>query len=126
MPCSDWVIRPFQYRERLAPSDRAGADGALEALFFEPSAIDWLDQAASITWEIAALAAALALWRDYGWRVSVPLAAAGWALSKSHFPPYGVVAGFALGIAVSQYLIHMRRGTPDNEVNDVAVPTSQR
>ena len=98
-----------QYRQGLAPSDRAGADGALEALFFEPSAIDWLDQAASITWEIAALAAALALWRTYGWRVSVPLAAAGWVLSKSHFPPDGIVAGFALGIAVWQYLILERR-----------------
>ena len=48
-----------QYRAGLAPSDRAGADGALVALFFESSAIDWLDQAASLTWEIAALAAAL-------------------------------------------------------------------
>ena len=96
-------------REGLPPSDRAGADGALEALFFEPSAIDWLDQSASITWEIAALAAALALWRDYGWRVSVPLAAAGWILSKGHFPPYGVLAGFALGLAVWQYLTRTAR-----------------
>ena len=102
-----------RYRQGLAPADRAGADGALEALFFEPSAIDWLDQAASITWEIAALAAALALWRDYGWRVSVPLAAAGWTLSKGHFPPYGIVAGVALGVAVWQYLILERRhGAP--------------
>ena len=95
----------IQYREGLPVSDRAGADGALEALFFEASVIDWLDQSASITWEIAALAAALALWRDYGWRVSLPLAAAGWVLSKSHFPPYGMVAGLALGAAVWQYLI---------------------
>ena len=94
-----------RYREGLPPPERAGADGALEALFFQPSAIDWLDQAASITWEIAALSAALALWRNYGWRVSIPLAAAGWVLSKSHFPPYGIVAGIALGIAVWQYLI---------------------
>ena len=95
----------IQYREGLPAPDRAGADGALQALFFEASAIDWLDQSASITWEIAALAAALALWRDYGWRVSVPLAAAGWVLGKGHFPPYGVLAGLALGIAVWQYLI---------------------
>ena len=95
----------IHYRQGLAPSDRAGTDGAFEALFFEPSAIDWLDQGASIAWEIGALSAALALWRDYGWRVSVPLAAAGWVLTKSHFPPYGVIAGLALGIAVWQYLI---------------------
>ena len=98
-----------RYREQLPPPERAGADGALEALFFQPSAIDWLDQAASISWEIAALSAALALWRDYGWRVSMPLAAAGWVLSKSHFPPFGVVAGIALGIAVWQYLLLGRR-----------------
>ena len=105
----------IHYREGLAPSDRAGADGALAALFFEPSAIDWLDQGASITWEISALAAALALWRDFGWRVSVPLAAAGWVLTKSHFPPYGVIAGLALGIAVWQYLT-LERSVGDRTV----------
>jgi hypothetical protein len=94
-----------RYREGLPPGERAGADGAFEALFFEPSAIDWLDQGASLAWEIGALAAALALWRDYGWRVSAPLAAAGWILSKSHFPPYGAMAGLALGVAVWQYLM---------------------
>jgi hypothetical protein len=95
----------IRYREGLAPSERAGVNGAFEALFFAPSAIDWLDQGASIALEIGALAAALALWRDYGWRVSVPLASAGYVLAQSHFPPYGAVAGLALGIAVWQYLI---------------------
>jgi hypothetical protein len=99
----------IRYREGLDPSERAGANGAFEALFFAPSAIDWLDQGASIALEIGALAAALALWRDYGWRVSVPLASAGYVLARSHFPPYGVVAGLALGIAVWQYLILERR-----------------
>ena len=75
----------IHYREGLAPSDRGGVDGAFEALFFAPSAIDWLDQGASIALEIGALAAALALWRDYGWRVSVPLASAGYVLAQSHF-----------------------------------------
>ena len=95
----------IRYREALAPSDRAGVDGAFKALFFAPSAIDWLDRGASIAFEIGALAVALALWRDYGWRVSVPLAAAGYALAQSHFPPYGAIAGLALGIAVWQYLL---------------------
>jgi hypothetical protein len=67
----------IDYREGLAPADRAGVDRAFEALFFAPSAIDWLDQGASISLIIGALAAALALWRDYGWRVSAPLALAG-------------------------------------------------
>ena len=83
----------IHYREGLAPSDRAGADGALEALFFEPSAIDWLDQGASITWQIGALAAALALWRGYGWRVSVPLAAAGWVLPRVTSHRTGLLPG---------------------------------
>jgi len=95
----------IHYRAGLAPSARAGVDGALEALFFEPSAMDWLDQGASVTWEIGAVAAALALWPEYGWRVSVPLAAAGYVLTRGHYPPDGAIAGLALGIAVWQYLI---------------------
>jgi hypothetical protein len=52
---------------------------------------------------------AFAVWRDYGWRVSVPLATAGYVLAQSHFPPYGAIAGLALGIAVWQYLVLKRR-----------------
>ena len=100
----------IDHREGLDPSNRAGVDSAFEALFFAPSAIDWLDQGASISLQIGALAAALALWRDYGWRVSVPLAVAGYVLAQSHFPPYGAVAGLALGIAVWQYLVTRAAG----------------
>jgi len=99
----------INYREGLAPPDRAGVDGAFEALFFERSAIDWLDQGASMALKIGTLAAAFALWRDHGWRVSLPLAVAGYVLARSHFPPYGAVAGLALGIAVWQYLIQRQR-----------------
>jgi hypothetical protein len=99
----------IQYRQGLDPSDRGGVDGAFEALFFAPSAIDWLDRGASYALEIGALAAAIAVWRDYGWRVSVPLALAGYVLAQSHFPPYGAIAGVALGIAVWQYLALTRR-----------------
>jgi hypothetical protein len=99
----------IRYRGRLPPADRAGVDGAFEALFFEPSAIDWLDQGASLTLQIGALAAAVAVWRDYGWRVSVPLALAGYVLAQGHFPPHGAIAGLALGAAVWQYLLLKRR-----------------
>jgi len=99
----------IDHREGLAPSNRAGVDSAFEALFFAPSAIDWLDQGASITLTIGSLAAAVALWRDYGWRVAVPLASAGYVLAQSHFPPYGAIAGLALGIAVWQYLVLKQR-----------------
>ena len=99
---------PLAYRQQLAPADRAGADGAFSALFFEASPIDWLDQGASIAWEVGALAAAIALWRTSGWRVSLPLAVAGWALGKSHSPPYGEVAGLALSVAVWQHTARAR------------------
>jgi hypothetical protein len=101
----------IDYREGLAPSARAGADGAFEALFFAPSAIDMLDRGASLALQVGALAAALALWRKYGWRVSAPLAVAGYVLAQTHFPPYGAVAGLVLGIAVWQYLVLERRGS---------------
>jgi hypothetical protein len=95
----------IDYREGLAPSERTGVDGAIEALFFAPSAIDWLDRGAGLALKVGAFAAALALWRDYGWRVSAPLALAGYVLAESHFPPYGAIAGIAFGIAVWQYLV---------------------
>ena len=44
-----------------------------------------------------------------GWRVSLPLATAGYVLAQSHFPPYGAIAGLALGIAVWQYLVLKHR-----------------
>jgi hypothetical protein len=99
----------IHYRQGLAPSERSGVDAAFEALFFAPSAIDWLDQGASYALRIGAVAAALAVWRDYGWRVSLPLVLAGFLLAKSHFPPYGASAGLALGIAVWQYLALTQR-----------------
>jgi len=96
----------IRYRDGLAPAERAGADGALAAIFFEPSVIDWLDRGASLTWRIGLVAAAIAVWRTSGWRVSLPLAVAGWALGTSHFPPLGEVAGLALLVAV---WMHLRR-----------------
>ena len=40
--------------------------------------------------------------------MSLPLAVAGWALAKSHFPPYGAVAGLALIVAVWQHTARAR------------------
>ena len=84
------------------PSDRAGVDGAFEALFFAPSAIDWLDQGASIALEIGAH------WLPPGALARLRLARvgaaglSGYVLAQSHFPPFGAIAGLALGIAVWQ------------------------
>lgn len=94
----------IHYRDALPPTERAGAESALIALFFEPSAIDWLDQGASLAWRVGVFAAAIAVWPTSGWRVSLPLAVAAWALGKSHFPPLGEVAGLALLVAVWMHL----------------------
>ena len=98
----------IQYREGLAPADRAGADGALEALFFEPSAIDWLDQAPASPGKSRA-------WRSPRTLARLRLARFGAAgrgrmgPEQESFPTVRIVAGFALGIAVWQYLILERR-----------------
>ena len=99
----------IRYREGLAPDARAGADGAFEALFFGSSAIDWLDRGAGVALIVGAVAAAIALWRDDGWRVSAPLAVAGYVLAQSHFPPSGAIAGLVLGVAVWQYFARQAR-----------------
>ena len=65
-------------------------------------------EAPALPWKSAHWCA-LALWRDYGWRVSLPLATAGYVLAQGHFPPYGAIAGLALGIAVWQYLVLQHR-----------------
>lgn len=108
----------IHYRDALPPAERPGAEAALVALFFEPSAIDWLDQGASLAWHIALFAAAIAVWRINGWRLSLPLVVAGWTLGKSHFPPFGEVAGLALLVAVWVHLrafqsaVHMPMSAP--------------
>jgi hypothetical protein len=94
----------IHYRDGLPPAERSGAESALIALFFEPSAIDWLDQGASLAWRLGLFAAAIAVWSTRGWRVSLPLAVAGWALGKSHFPPLGEAAGLALLVAAWMHL----------------------
>ena len=76
----------IDYREGLPLEARAGVDGAIEALFFAPSVIDWLDQGASLALKIGALTAALAVWRDFGWRVSVPLAVRGISACTESLP----------------------------------------
>jgi hypothetical protein len=95
----------IHYRDSLPSAERSGAERALIALFFEPSAIDWLDQGASLAWRLGLFAAAIASWPTSGWRVALPLAVAGWTLGKSHFPPLGEAAGLALLVAV---LMHLR------------------
>ena len=47
------IFDPSELSPATRAADRAGADGAFSALFFEASPIDWLDQGASIAWKSA-------------------------------------------------------------------------
>jgi hypothetical protein len=89
-----------RHRGEVAAADRPGVDSAFTALFFDSSVTDWLGRAASDAWGVGVIAAAVAVWRTGGWRVALPLLIAGIAMSVSHFPPYGAIAGAALGLAV--------------------------
>ena len=90
----------IHHRGEVAAADRAAVDGAFAALFFDSRVTDLLGRAASDAWGIGVVAAAVAVWMNRGWRVAVPLAIAGYAMSVSHFPPHGAIAGAALGVAV--------------------------
>jgi hypothetical protein len=94
----------IHHREGLTVAERPVLDGAFADLFFYSDVTDRLGTAASWAWMIAILAAAVVLWRTRGWAVVLPLAVSGVALGQSHFPPYGVIAGVALWIAVWQFL----------------------
>lgn len=94
----------IHHRQGLPPAEQAVVDGVFDDLFFYSSVTGQLDRAASLAWQLGILAAAVALWRTRGWRVVLPLVVAGYALGTSHFPPYGVIAGVALWIAVWQFL----------------------
>ena len=67
----------------------------------------------SVSWAAGLLAAAVALWRQHGWRVSLPLAGAGGLMGWSHFPPHGTAAGVLFGVAVWQYYGHRRAPRKD-------------
>jgi hypothetical protein len=93
----------IRQREVLTPSDRAVLDPIIKNLFFSFSGPKfWLAAAASLAWGIGVVAAAVALWRPWGWRVGFPLAVAGVAMAADHMPPFGAVAGLMFGIAVWQ------------------------
>jgi len=90
-------------REALTPSERAVLDPIIKSLFFDFSGPRfWLAASASLAWGTGVVAAAVALWRQGGWRVGLPLALAGVAMALDHMPPFGAVAGVMLGIAVWQ------------------------
>src|SRR6266536_1556203 len=95
----------LRQREGLSGSDRAVLDSVIKNLSFDFSGPKfWLTAAASLAWGTGVVAAAVVLWRKWDWRVGLPLAVAGVAMSVDHMPPFGAVAGLMLGMAVWQLL----------------------
>lgn len=97
------------YREGVPVDDRPVVEGVMWALLGEADATFYLSEVASYAWALGTGAAAVALWQQTGWRVSLPLAVGGLAMWHSHFPPFGAVAGAMLSIAAWQFLAHHNR-----------------
>jgi hypothetical protein len=92
------------HRQGLMAGDRAVLDAVIVDLVFESDVTYWFGTVASVSWGIGVSAAAVALWRECAWHVGLPLAVSAVAMSLSHSPPYGAVAGIMLGISVWQFL----------------------
>jgi hypothetical protein len=103
----------LDYRATLSPEGQAVLDPAIQRFFFDTAnPAFWLAAAASAAWSVGAIAAAIALWRQDGWRVGLPLFLAGLLLGVDHAPPMGTVAGLLLALAVWQFFVlEQRRGT---------------
>jgi hypothetical protein len=100
----------IQYRDTLPAAERTVIDPAIKNFFFDYSGVAFkLAAAASIAWGLGVLAAVVAVWRPLGWRVALPLAIAGLAMSVDHAPPFGSLAGIMLGGAVWQFLARQRQ-----------------
>jgi hypothetical protein len=94
------------YRMTLSGSGQAVVDPAIALLFFDPTGVpELLATAASVAWTVAALAAAVSLWRPAGWRVAVPLTVSGVLMGWGHTWPMGPLANLALAAAAWQFLV---------------------
>jgi hypothetical protein len=113
------------YREALPEAERPTVNGAIWSLMGEADATAHLSEAATYGWEVGVLGAVVALCQDRGWRrglrIAVPLVLGGAAFARSHFPPYGAVAGVLLAIAAWQFFATSRtRGAVAAEPEVVA------
>jgi hypothetical protein len=99
----------IRYRATLPVADRLVLDPVIKDLFFDYSGTaNALAAVASLAWGVGAIAAAVALWRDGAWRVGLPLAIAGAAMTVSHAAPFGTLAAVTLGVAIWQWLARER------------------
>lgn len=94
------------YRVGVPADDQPVIDGVMWALLGEADATFYLSEVASYAWALGTGAAAVSLWRERGWRVALPLALGGLAMTYSHFPPFGAIAGAMLSMAAWQFLTY--------------------
>jgi len=113
------------YRATLNAAGQAVLDPAIQLLFFDPSGVpEVLSMAGSVAWTVAAIAAAVSLWRPTGWRIAVPLIVCGMLMGWGHTWPMGPLANVALAIAAWQFLIYQKRSARAILVN--AHPRTER
>jgi hypothetical protein len=101
-----------EHRVSVPVESRPLIDGVMWSLLGEADPTYYLGEVASYAWLMGSGAAAVALWQETGWRVALPLLAGGVAMTYSHFPPFGAVAGAFLSIAAWQFIVIEPRRDP--------------
>src|SRR5215470_15768435 len=75
----------LDYRTTLNAAGQAVLDPAIQRIFFDPTGLpELLAMAGSVAWTVAAIAAAVALWRPAGLPVAVPLVASAILMGWGH------------------------------------------
>src|SRR5215467_13832365 len=114
----------LDYRATLNAAGQAVLDPAIQRIFFDPTGLpELLAIVGSVAWIVAAIAAAISLWRPAGWRVAVPLVASGILMGWGHVWPMGPLANVALVVAVWQFLVQQQISTRTSSVS--APPTTE-
>jgi hypothetical protein len=95
----------LRYRETLSAADQPILYPVIKGLFFDYSGVPYvLGATASTAWGVGVIAAAVAVWQEFGWRAGLPLALAGLLMGFDHSAPFGALAGIMLSLAVWPFL----------------------
>ena len=114
----------LDYRSTLTAAGQAVLDPAIQRIFFDPTGVpELLSIVGSVAWIVAAIAAAVSLWRPAGLRVAVPLVASAILMGWGHVWPMGPLATVALAVAAWQFLVHQQRSARTNSAS--ARPTTE-
>jgi hypothetical protein len=109
----------LDYRATLDAAGQTVLDPAIQLLFFDPTGVpELLAMGGSVAWIVAAIAAAVSLWRPAGWRVAVPLLISGILMAWGHTWPMGPAANVALAIAAWQFLVQQQSSARTSSVSD--------